>query len=84
MCFELIRIAIVQFVRVRIVINLLFLSFSFQDALRLYLVNSPVVRAESLRFKRIGVFGVVSVFLQYVSVFVKSIFCDLTGFDLIR
>lgn len=32
----------------------------FQDSLRLYLVNSPVVRAESLRFKRTGVFAVVS------------------------
>jgi isoleucyl-tRNA synthetase len=32
----------------------------FQDSLRLYLVNSPVVRAESLRFKRAGVFAVVS------------------------
>ena len=48
------------------VIKLFLLCFSFQDALRLYLVNSPVVRAESLRYKRIGVFGVVSFFLQYV------------------
>ena len=32
----------------------------FQDALRLYLINSPVVRAESLRFKRSGVYSVVS------------------------
>jgi isoleucyl-tRNA synthetase len=29
------------------------------DALRLYLVNSPVVRAESLKFEEAGVFGVV-------------------------
>jgi hypothetical protein len=35
-------------------------SVLFQDALRLYLINSPVVRAESLRFKRSGVYGVVS------------------------
>ena len=28
------------------------------DALRLYLINSPVVRAESLRFKEAGVFQV--------------------------
>ena len=33
-----------------------------QDALRLYLINSPVVRAEPLRFKREGVYGVVSIF----------------------
>lgn len=32
-----------------------------QDALRLYLINSPVVRAEPLRFKKEGVYGVVSV-----------------------
>ena len=36
------------------------------DALRLYLVNSPVVHAETLRFKREGVFGVVKdVFLPW-------------------
>ena len=29
------------------------------DALRLYLVNSPVVHAETLRFKKEGVFGVI-------------------------
>uniref|UniRef100_A0ACD5UJZ9 Uncharacterized protein n=1 Tax=Avena sativa TaxID=4498 RepID=A0ACD5UJZ9_AVESA len=40
------------------------------DALRLYLVNSPVVRAESLRFKRIGVFGVVKdVFLPWYNAY---------------
>lgn len=33
-----------------------------QDALRLYLINSPVVRAEPLRFKKEGVYGVVSIF----------------------
>ena len=32
-----------------------------QDALRLYLINSPVVRAETLRFKKEGVFSVVSI-----------------------
>lgn len=32
-----------------------------QDALRLYLINSPVVRAESLNFKEEGVYAVVSV-----------------------
>ena len=31
------------------------------DALRLYLINSPVVRAETLRFKEEGVFAVVKV-----------------------
>ena len=39
-------------------------SFFFQDALRLYLINSPVVRAETLRFKKEGVFGVVSVLIN--------------------
>lgn len=40
------------------------------DALRLYLVNSPVVRAESLRFKRIGVYGVVKdVFLPWYNAY---------------
>lgn len=32
-----------------------------QDALRLYIINSPVVRAEPLRFKKDGVYGVVSI-----------------------
>ena len=36
------------------------------DALRLYLINSPVVRAEPLRFREEGVFGVVKdVFLPW-------------------
>ena len=36
------------------------------DALRLYLINSPVVRAESLRFKEAGVKDVVKdVFLPW-------------------
>ena len=36
------------------------------DALRLYLINSPVVRAEPLRFKEAGVLGVVrDVFLPW-------------------
>lgn len=34
--------------------------FVVQDAVRLYLINSPVVRAETLRFKKEGVYGVVS------------------------
>lgn len=34
-----------------------------QDALRLYLINSPVVRAEPLRFKKDGVFAVVKYIL---------------------
>jgi hypothetical protein len=48
-------------------IRTLFLSYqglcmtSVQDALRLYLINSPVVRAETLRFKKEGVFNVVSI-----------------------
>ncbi|TVU08293.1 hypothetical protein EJB05_41693 [Eragrostis curvula] len=40
------------------------------DALRLYLINSPVVRAESLRFKRSGVYGVVKdVFLPWYNAY---------------
>lgn len=40
------------------------------DALRLYLVNSPVVRAETLRFKEEGVFGVVKdVFLPWYNAY---------------
>lgn len=36
------------------------------DALRLYLVNSPVVHAQTLRFRADGVFGVVKdVFLPW-------------------
>jgi hypothetical protein len=33
---------------------------SVQDALRLYLINSPVVKGEPLRFKKEGVYSVVS------------------------
>ena len=40
------------------------------DALRLYLVNSPVVRAESLRFKEKGVKDVVKdVFLPWFNAY---------------
>ncbi|KAK1257396.1 Valine--tRNA ligase [Acorus gramineus] len=40
------------------------------DALRLYLINSPVVRAEPLRFKKDGVFGVVKdVFLPWYNAY---------------
>jgi hypothetical protein len=40
------------------------------DALRLYLVNSPVVRAESLRFKEEGVFAVVKdIFLPWYNAY---------------
>ncbi|KAK9792748.1 hypothetical protein WJX73_005932 [Symbiochloris irregularis] len=40
------------------------------DALRLYLINSPVVRAESLRFRREGVQGVVrEVFIPWYNAF---------------
>jgi isoleucyl-tRNA synthetase len=40
------------------------------DALRLYLVNSPVVRAEPLRFEEKGVFGVVKdVFLPWYNAY---------------
>ncbi|KAB5548413.1 hypothetical protein DKX38_011819 [Salix brachista] len=40
------------------------------DALRLYLINSPVVRAETLRFKKEGVFNVVKdVFLPWYNAY---------------
>ena len=40
------------------------------DALRLYLVNSPVVHAETLKFKQEGVFGVVKdVFLPWYNAY---------------
>lgn len=40
------------------------------DALRLYIINSPVVRAEPLRFKREGVFNVVKdVFLPWYNAY---------------
>ena len=40
------------------------------DALRMYLINSPVVRAESLKFQETGVFGVVKeVFLPWYNTF---------------
>eukprot|EP00803_Ostreobium_quekettii_P004677 evm.model.scf_312.8 EVM.evm.TU.scf_312.8 scf_312:69741-82588(+) len=40
------------------------------DALRLYLINSPVVRAEELKFKEEGVFGVVKdVFLPWYNAY---------------
>ena len=40
------------------------------DALRLYLINSPVVRAETLRFKEEGVFGVVKdVFMPWYNAY---------------
>ena len=40
------------------------------DALRLYLINSPVVRGEPLAFKEAGVFGVVKdVFLPWYNAY---------------
>lgn len=40
------------------------------DALRLYLINSPVVRGETLRFKEDGVFAVVKdVFLPWYNAY---------------
>ncbi|KAK3204488.1 hypothetical protein Dsin_018534 [Dipteronia sinensis] len=40
------------------------------DALRLYLINSPVVRAETVRFKKEGVYGVVKdVFLPWYNAY---------------
>lgn len=46
-----------------------------QDALRLYLINSPVVRAEPLRFKKEGVFGVVSTIISTVLFIIALEFC---------
>lgn len=37
-----------------------FLVSWVQDALRLYLINSPIVKGEPLRFKKEGVYAVVS------------------------
>jgi hypothetical protein len=51
-----------------------------QDALRLYLINSPVVRAEPLRFKKEGVHGVVSI----VSLLFNFSFSIISSFDFIR
>ncbi|KAI8555532.1 hypothetical protein RHMOL_Rhmol05G0180000 [Rhododendron molle] len=39
------------------------------DALRLYIINSPVVRPEPLRFIKDGVFGVVNVFLPWYNAY---------------
>jgi len=40
------------------------------DALRLYLIDSPVVRAESLRFEEAGVFAIVKdVFLPWYNAY---------------
>merc|ERR1712238_468751 len=40
------------------------------DALRMYLINSPVVRAESLKFQETGVYGVLrQVFLPWYNTF---------------
>ncbi|KAJ0016975.1 hypothetical protein Pint_11004 [Pistacia integerrima] len=48
----------------------LFSHVILQDALRLYLINSPVVRAETLRFKKEGVFSVVrDVFLPWYNAY---------------
>lgn len=43
--------------------------FYVQDALRLYIINSPVVRAEPLRFKKEGVHGVVSIVFLFIFAF---------------
>ncbi|EFC47212.1 isoleucyl-tRNA synthetase [Naegleria gruberi] len=57
------------------------------DALRLYLINSPVVRAEPLKFKEDGVFDVVKeILLQWYNAyrfFVQSVkrYVDETGED---
>lgn len=52
------------------VLHFVFFFVLFQDALRLYLINSPVVRAEPLRFKKEGVFAVVrDVFLPWYNAY---------------
>ena len=40
------------------------------DALRLYLINSPVVRGETLKFSKAGVFAVIKdVFLPWYNAY---------------
>ncbi|KAG4067135.1 hypothetical protein HA402_000126 [Bradysia odoriphaga] len=51
------------------------------DALRLYLINSPVVRAENLRFKEEGVFAVIKdVFLPWYNAY-RFLFQNVDRFD---
>lgn len=51
------------------------------DALRLYLINSPVVRAENLRFKEEGVFAVIKdVFLPWYNAY-RFLFQNIDRFD---
>ena len=54
-----------------------------QDAVRLYLINSPVVRAEPLRFKKEGVYGVVSVIylVMYYVLYVGVLFVNLCSLN---
>jgi hypothetical protein len=56
-----------------------------QDAVLLYLINSPVERAEPLRFKKEGVYGVVSIIylLLYYIFCVGDLFIDLGSVELI-
>lgn len=56
LCFSMMLKKLLEFIRFDLL----------QDALRLYIINSPVVRAEPLRFKKDGVFGVVSIFCSLV------------------
>lgn len=50
------------------------------DALRLYLINSPVVRAETLCFKDAGVKAIVKdVFLPWYASVIDEIKCALTS-----
>lgn len=59
--FDPLAISDVKFISCFVRYSLIIVSF-VQDALRLYLINSPVVRAEPLRFKKDGVYSVVSKF----------------------
>lgn len=51
---------IICFVHIYTISMVIMITWNLQDALRLYLVNSPVVRAENLQFKKNGVYNVVS------------------------
>jgi hypothetical protein len=56
-----------------------------QDAVLLYVINSPVARVEPLRFKKEGVYGVVSIIylLLYYIFCVGGLFIDLGSVELI-
>merc|ERR1712241_327713 len=51
------------------------------DAVRLYLINSPVVKAENLRFKEVGVQGILrDVFLPWYNAY-RFLFQNIESFE---